>query len=83
MATSSENNGNPVILFEIDGKIHVAVSVLEYDANAENITDEQRKGVAQVRDLLDTARKERSVGGALIGIERLMAFTNTGPRPRG
>lgn len=78
----SSIHGAQAFVFEIDGKICVASTVLEYDPNAPNLTRQQIEGVAQVKAMFEAARKTRSIEATVLTFDEFVAFLNTGPRPR-
>lgn len=78
----SSIHGAQAVVFELDGKICVASTVLEYDPNAPNMTRQQIEGVTQVKAMFEAARKTRSIDATVLSFDQFVAFLNTGPRPR-
>lgn len=74
---------SPNFVIEDDGRYYIAVAVLEYDPDAENITEEERRGVDQVRQLFETSVREAPVGASRLNERYNYSMQNTRPpRPR-
>ena len=72
---------SPSFIIEKDGRLYVTVAVVEYDAQAANITPEQKKGVAEVQTLFTKAQQQGSVTACPIEPDVAAVAMNTGPGP--
>jgi len=80
----TEALGSPNFVIEQNGRLYVAVAVLEYDPDSPGISAEQREGVAQIRRMFERAAKEAPLTGAELDPSWIASAgcMNTIPKPR-
>ena len=64
---SVEVYAEPQFVLEFDGKIYVTIGVVEFDPNDDDMDDDERADLADMRALLDA---QRPVSGTIMGAPR-------------
>lgn len=56
VARQTEALTSPSFIIEQNGRFYVTVAVLEYDPNAADMTDEQKRGVEQIKEMFEASQ---------------------------
>jgi hypothetical protein len=63
----------PNFIVEYQGKLYITLAALEYDANARNLTREQKSGIKSVRKMFEAAEGGRAPAVVILDRHILVA----------
>ena len=72
-------SSSPNFIIEHDGRYYVTVGVLEYNPAAKGLTDEQKRGIEDVRKMFDSGQKEYPAQASRLSQRLVSIAHNTEP----
>ena len=72
-------SSSPNFIIEHDGRFYVTVGVLEYDPATKGLTDEQKRGIEDVRKMFNSGQKEYPAQASRLSLNGDFIAHNTEP----